>query len=125
MHEFTFWAPSLFDPGAEVHSPGDRFHGASDVAPDQARRRGFVLWLMRKLASHGYRVDGPEPDEEGWIIAVPSNGASVQFVIYGHCDDETHFVIDLVLLGPADAAIAAATEAILRAAPEISGLAVR
>lgn len=126
MPEFRSHAPTLLDRGAAVEAPADRFHGAADAAESNAPFKRFARWLMARLAQRGYRPDGPEPDEEGWIIAVPSNGASVPIVIYADLgDDAEQFVVDVLTLGPADAAIAGACEAILRGAPEVRGLVVR
>lgn len=125
MLTFSFRSPSLFEPAAEVQSPRDRFHDAPGVAEDEARRRRFAVWLKSRLSAHGYTVEGPEADEEGWIIAIPSGHASAQFVIYGDETDEEEFVMDLILLGDADPEIGRVTDTILRRAPEISGLTVR
>lgn len=123
MPEFRFHAPGLLAPGAAVESGSDRFHGAPGAAPANAPRKRFARWLMAGLAQHGYRPDGPEPDEDGWIVDVPSNGASAQIVIYSDLgEDPAQFVVDVLLLGPADPAIADACEAILRTSPEIRGL---
>ena len=125
MPEFRFHAPGLYDPGAVPDAAGDHFHGAADAADANAPRKRFARWLKAQLAQRGYRADGPEPDEEGWIIGVPSNGASAQIVVYADLgDDPAQFVVDLLLLGPADPAIADACEAILRNSPEIRGLSV-
>lgn len=125
MPEFRFFAPSLLDRGAAVDSPADRFHDAPAVAELNAPFKRFARWLAARLGEHGYRVDGPEPDEEGWILAVGSNGASVQIVIYSGLGEADQFVVDVIVLGPADPAIAEACETILRSAPEVRGLIVR
>ncbi len=73
----------------------------------------------------GYCVDRPEPDEEGWVLAIGSNGASVRIVSYSGPGEPDQFVVDVMMLGPADPAIAEAREAILRSAPEVRGLTMR
>jgi hypothetical protein len=125
MPEFRFHAPALLDRGAGVDAPADRFHGAPAAADINAPFKRFARWLAARLGEHGFRVEGPEPDEEGWILAIASNGASVQIVIYSGLGEPDQFVVDVIVLGPADPAIAQACETILRSAPEVRGLIVR
>lgn len=125
MPEFRFHTSALIDAGAAVESPFDRFHGAPAAADANAPYKRFAHWLAGKLTARGYRVQGPEPDEEGWILAIPSTGASAQLVICCALGGPGEIVLDCLLLGPADPAIAAACEAILRSAPEIGQLCVR
>lgn len=125
MPEFRFHAPALIEAGAAAESPFDRFHGAPAVADANAHYKRFAHWLAGKLSARGHRVQGPEPDEEGWILAIPSNGAAAQLVICCALGGPGEIVRDCLLPGPADPASAAACEAILRSAPEIGQLCVR
>jgi hypothetical protein len=124
MPEFRFHAPGLIDPGASVETAADAFHDAPAAADRNAPYKRFARWLATGLQERGYRVDGPEPDEDGWILAIPSNGASAQLFICGGFGDQDEIMLDLLLLGPADPAIADACEAVLRSSPEIHDLSV-
>lgn len=124
MPEFRFHAPGLIDFGASVDAATDTFHGAPAAADSNAPYKRFARWLAAGLKERGYRVDGPEPDEEGWVLAIPSNGASAQLVIYASLGEPDEIVLDCLLLGSADPAIADACEAILRDSAEIRGLLV-
>ncbi|AUX68696.1 hypothetical protein CHX26_03495 [Porphyrobacter sp. HT-58-2] len=124
MPEFRFLAPSLIDRGATVEAATDAFHDAPGAGDRNAPYKRFASWLATRLQQSGYRVDGPEPDENGWILAIPSNGASAQLVIYTGLGGPDEIVLDLLLLGPADPAIADACATILRASPEIRELTI-
>lgn len=125
MREFSFRAPTLYDGDATVPPHRLEQYGAHGSGSDTVRQERFAHWFKVALIRQGFRVEGPESDEEGWIVSVPSNGASVEFVICGHRDDDALFVIDVVTLGPADPAIGTAAESLLKLAPEIRDFSAR
>lgn len=118
MKEFKFRAPTLFDANAAVTAEFE-IHDAPGTAEDLVKIRRIVSWLRSEMVSAGLPARTPDFDEGGWTIVVPSNGASVQFVVYSSRTDITEIVVDVVELGNASKDIADDVAEVLRRAPQI------
>lgn len=124
MKEFQFRAPTLFDASAKV-PVDDELHDAPGAAEHLAKIKKFALWLKSEMVNKGLVARGPDIDEGGWMIDVPSNGGSfVLCIVSGSRGDESLFELLVTEIGGATADVGDIIEHILRNASEITELRV-
>jgi hypothetical protein len=131
MKEFTFRAPTLFDPSATASvEEEDALHDAPGAAEHLAKNRRFALWLRSEMVNIGLAAVGPYLMEGGWHIDVPFGGGRagerpfVNCVIAGSPGDDSLFQLLVTEIGGAPKGAGDAIADILRNASEITELKV-
>lgn len=125
MKEFHFRAPTLFDASAEPSAEDELIlHDALSAAEPLAKIKKFALWLKSEMVNKGLAAHGPDLDEGGWYIDVPSNGGFVLCIVSGSRGDDSLFEVLVTEIGGASEDVGHAIEHILRNASEITELKV-
>lgn len=102
-----------------------RLHDAPGVAEHLAKIEKFARWLKSEMVKNGLAATGPDPDEGGWYLDVPSKGGGfVLCIVSGSRDDESLFELLVTEIGGASEEVGHAIEHILRHAKEITELRV-
>jgi hypothetical protein len=131
MKEFTFRAPTLFDPSATASGEEkDALHDAPGAAEHLAKTRKFAFWLKSVMVNKGLPAVDPYLAEGGWHIDVPCGSGRagerpfVLCTIGGRLGDDSLFELLVVEIGGATKDVGNAIEDILRHASEITELKV-
>jgi hypothetical protein len=125
MTNFTFKAPTLFEPEAiPSDSLLDALHDARGMAAHLAKIKKFALWLEAEFDKKALAAKGPFVDEGGWLFEVPSSVGFVICIVSGPERDDVRFHMLVSQIGGASAEVGHAIEAILRDAGEIIELEV-
>jgi hypothetical protein len=100
-------------------------HDAPGAAEHLAKIKRFALWLKSEMVNKGLAAHGPDIDEGGWTIDVPSNGGGfVYCIVSGSRGDVSLFELLITEIGGATEDVGHAIEHILRNASQITELTV-
>jgi hypothetical protein len=75
-------------------------HDAPGAAEHLAKIKRFALWLKSEMVNKGLAPHGPDIDEGGWTIDVPSNGGGfVYCIVSGSRGDVSLFELLVTEIG--------------------------
>ena len=102
-------------------------HDAPSAAENCAKSKRLALWLTSEMVNKGLAANGPDLDEGGWYIDIPSNSAGfVLCIVSGSSGDASLFELLVTKIGSAteEDDVCDAIEHILRNASQITELSV-
>jgi hypothetical protein len=124
MMNFTFRAPTLFEPEA-IPTANELIHDEPRATSERlVKIKKFVHWLKAEMNKSGISTKGLNLDPSGWVFEVPCQEGFVMCFVANLDGDEARISLLVAEMGGAPAGVDRSVEALLRRSSQIAELKV-
>jgi hypothetical protein len=124
MMNFTFRAPTLFEPEA-IPTANELIHDEPRATSERlVKIKKFVHWLKAEMNKSGISTKGLNLDPSGWVFEVPCQEGFVMCFVANLYGDEARISLLVAEMGGAPAGVDRSVEALLRRSSQIAELKV-